>query len=145
MFSVFLCKVCFSVNIFRPADHIKLIFFTYFVSCWPVYFLVCVYWQGNIYLQDLCKWPCCNSLLTFFKHFFKLISHKYTSAGVIFGCACSTWRFPGQRLNPGHSSSPSCCRDNTGSLTCCLTGKLLHLFLDSTVPLVTLSNIGPKQ
>ena len=29
------------------------------------------------------------------------------------------WKFPDQRLNPCHSSNPSCCSDNTGSLTPC--------------------------
>ena len=48
-----------------------------------------------------------------------------------FGCTCSTWKFLGQGLSPHHSRdwSPSCCSDNTGSLTCCATRKLLTTFI----------------
>ena len=36
-------------------------------------------------------------------------------------------RSPGQGRNPCHSSNPSPCRDNAGSLTCCATRELLPL------------------
>ena len=31
---------------------------------------------------------------------------------------------PGQESNPCHNSNPSCCSDNTRSLTCCITREL---------------------
>ena len=34
------------------------------------------------------------------------------------------WKFTGQELYPRHSSYPSCCRDNAGSLTHCATREL---------------------
>ena len=34
-----------------------------------------------------------------------------------------TWTFPGQGSNPHHSSHPSRCSDNAGSLTCCTWAK----------------------
>ena len=37
----------------------------------------------------------------------------------------STWKFPGQGLNPRHSSYPSSCSGNAGSSTYCATGELL--------------------
>ena len=41
-----------------------------------------------------------------------------------FGCHCSMWKFPGQGSNLCHSSDPSCCSDNTRSLTYCATREL---------------------
>ena len=41
------------------------------------------------------------------------------------GYACGLWKFPGQGSNPCHSSDPGCCSDNSRSLTCCATRKLL--------------------
>ena len=43
------------------------------------------------------------------------------------------WKFPGQGSNPCHSSEPSHCSDNVGSLICCNTRELLfiNLFLPS--------------
>jgi len=35
------------------------------------------------------------------------------------------WKFPGQGMNPSHSSDPSHCHDNIESLTCCTTRELL--------------------
>ena len=35
-----------------------------------------------------------------------------------FGCTHSLWKFPGQKLNPCHSSDTSPIDDNTISLTC---------------------------
>jgi len=43
-----------------------------------------------------------------------------------FGCACGMWKFPGQGLNPSHSSDLSCTRGNAESLTYCATRELLH-------------------
>ena len=40
-----------------------------------------------------------------------------------FDCACGMWKFLDQGLNPHHSSSPSCCSDNAGSLVHCATGN----------------------
>ena len=42
----------------------------------------------------------------------------------LFGCVCSTWKFPGQGLNPCHSSDPSHCSDNARSLIYCVTREL---------------------
>ena len=44
----------------------------------------------------------------------------------VFGCACGRWKFPGQGLNPHHSSGQSHCSDNAGSSTHCTTREL-HL------------------
>ena len=44
----------------------------------------------------------------------------------VFGCACGRWKFPGQGLNPHHSSGQSHCSDNSGSSTHCTTREL-HL------------------
>ena len=52
-------------------------------------------------------------------HFFFLFLFLF------FGLNHSIWNFPGQGLNPHHSSSPSCCSDNTRSLTHCATKELL--------------------
>ena len=38
------------------------------------------------------------------------------------------WKFPGQELNPHHSSNQSRCSDNTRSLTLCAQGNF-YLFL----------------
>ena len=49
---------------------------------------------------------------------------------LFFVCSCGTLKFPAQGLNPCHSSDPSCCSDNSGSLTHCATRELLMvLFL----------------
>ena len=37
-------------------------------------------------------------------------------------------KFPGQELNPCHSSDPSCCSDNARTLTYCVTRELLVCF-----------------
>ena len=39
----------------------------------------------------------------------------------VWGCICCLWKFPGQGPNLHHSSNPSCCNDNTRSLTRCTT------------------------
>ena len=44
---------------------------------------------------------------------------------LFFGCTHGMQNFPGQGLNPSHSSDPGHCSDNTGSLTHCATRKLL--------------------
>ena len=41
------------------------------------------------------------------------------------GCTCSMWRFLGQGSNLRHSSDPSCCSGNAGSLTLCATREFL--------------------
>ena len=46
-----------------------------------------------------------------------------------FGCAWGVWKFPGHRLNLCHSSDPSCCSDNTRSLTSWATRELPFLCL----------------
>ena len=48
---------------------------------------------------------------------------------VCVGHAHGMWKFPGQGSNPGHSSDPRCCSDNTASLTHCTTGELLNVLL----------------
>ena len=40
------------------------------------------------------------------------------------GCILGMWKIPGQGLKPCHSSNPSLCSDNTGSLTHCATREL---------------------
>ena len=46
-----------------------------------------------------------------------------------FACAHGMWKFAGQGLNSWHSSDPSCCSDNAGSLTLCATGEFWgHFF-----------------
>ena len=42
----------------------------------------------------------------------------------IFGCSRGIWKFPDQGSNPCLSSDPSCCSDNTRSLTHCTTREL---------------------
>ena len=49
-----------------------------------------------------------NRLVLFFFFFF-------------FSVRPETWNFLGQGSNPSHNSDPSCCSENTGSLTCCTT------------------------
>ena len=44
---------------------------------------------------------------------------------LFFGCTHGMQNFPGQGLNPSHSSDPGHCSDNTGSLTHCATRELL--------------------
>ena len=44
----------------------------------------------------------------------------------IFGHTCGMKKSPGQGSNPHYSSNPSPCSDNARSLTCCITGELLH-------------------
>ena len=47
------------------------------------------------------------------------IVHKVKIISVVsflFGFAGSMWKFPGQRLKPCHSSDPTYCSDNAGSL-----------------------------
>lgn len=51
---------------------------------------------------------------------------------LFFWLHCTMWKFLGQGSNPHHSSNPSCCSDNTGSLTCCATGEILALFFFAT-------------
>ena len=41
-----------------------------------------------------------------------------------FGQVHDMWKFLGQESNPYHSSDQSCCSDNTGSLTHCMTREL---------------------
>ena len=55
-----------------------------------------------------------------FHHYFV----KTTIFCFVFGRAQGVWKNPGQRWNPCHSSDPSCCSDNTRSLTCCTTREL---------------------
>ena len=43
------------------------------------------------------------------------------SSYFFFGHTCSIWKFPGQGLNPCHSSNPSCYSENARSLTSCAT------------------------
>lgn len=58
------------------------------------------------------------------------LRHKETCKLFTFlDCTCSIRRFPGQGLNPHHSTCPSRCRDGVGSLTCCATGELLRRLL----------------
>ena len=44
-----------------------------------------------------------------------------TASFFLFGHTHGMWTFPGQGSNPCHNSNPSCCSDNAGSLTCCVT------------------------
>ena len=46
-------------------------------------------------------------------------------------------KFPGQRLNPCHSSDLSHCSDNSGSLTHAATQELLLLLFEILWPQVT--------
>ena len=48
-----------------------------------------------------------------------------------FGCAHGKWKFPGQGSNPWHTSNPSHCSDNTGSLTCCTKRELLDFIFNN--------------
>ena len=51
-----------------------------------------------------------------------------------FGHPHGLWKFSGQGSNLLHSSDPSCCRDNTGSLTYCATGELTFSSWSVTFP-----------
>ena len=48
---------------------------------------------------------------------FSSLPHQCVLLKNFFGHAHGIWKFPGQGLNPRHCSYPSCCSDNTTSLT----------------------------
>ena len=54
------------------------------------------------------------------KKVFDKIVHRF----FFFSCVCGMWKFPGHGKNSPHSN-PSCCSDNSITLTCC-TRELLH-------------------
>ena len=65
---------------------------------------------SNSTIADFCVFFCCCVLFVCFCF--------------LFGCTCGKQMFPGQGLNPCHSSNLSHSSDNTGSLTCCPTREL---------------------
>ena len=61
------------------------------------------------------------------KHFINNFDVKnFELQGVFFAHTHGMWKFPGQVSNVCVSSDPSHSSDNTGSLTCCATWKLLY-------------------
>ena len=46
----------------------------------------------------------------------------------IFGHTHSMWKFLAQGSNLSHSSNPSCCSGNAGSLTCCVPQENTYIF-----------------
>ena len=65
-----------------------------------------------------------------FQHNYLDKSKMLTALFFFFGCSRDIWKFPGQGLNPYHSSDPSCCNDNRGSLTRCTTGELQYYLIE---------------
>ena len=63
------------------------------------------------------SWSLFLSFICFFFSFFWGGGHSH-----------GIWKFLGQGSNLSHSSDPSPCSDNTGSLTCCTTRELLSIF-----------------
>ena len=59
-----------------------------------------------------------------------------------FGHTCSMWKFPGQRLNPCHSSHPSCCSDNARYLAYCTSRELLSWILKKELVLQRIEDSG---
>ena len=63
----------------------------------------------------------------------RIFAHKSQELDILFvgvgggGCACSTWKFPGQRSNLHHNIDLSCCSDNARSLSHCTTTELHEL------------------
>ena len=67
-----------------------------------------------------------------------LVYTEYFFFSFFFVYAYRIWKFPGQGLNPCHSSHPSHCTVNAGYLTYCATGELLESslkFANMIVPL----------
>ena len=53
---------------------------------------------------------------------------------LLFACALSMCKFSGQKKNPHHRSDPSCCSDNVGYLTCCITRELhVYVYYETTI------------
>lgn len=96
----------------------------------------CIAKPWNLRNSHLCNWWLSSISLTTLasSHHswvwkFKVQSGAHTSGSVwtvlvFFDWAPGTWEFPGQEWNLCHSRDLSCCSDNTGSLTHCMTREL---------------------
>ena len=100
-----------------PLSHIKwmhmyqLIFWFFVLLSSSIYLLLC---QDHTYIII--------TALSWLLKFYSLFYH------LSFGHACGLWKLPGQRLNPCHSSDPSCFSDKAVSLTSSTTGELPQFF-----------------
>ena len=103
-------------------------------ASWSVLRLAHAMLENNVLLPStvLNKYTLFNLIqnFSFIYAFIAFQNYKFPySFGLFLGYAYSMWKFPGQGLNPRHSSNPSLCNDNARSLTHCIRRELpLFLF-----------------
>ena len=85
-----------------------------------IYTHTCVYVCINIYIHTHCVCVCIYYI------------HIYLYIAIFLPCTCIMWKFLGRGSNWHHSSYPGHCSDSAGSLTCCATGELPHIFFFSS-------------
>ena len=86
------------------------------------------------------RWGFISEPVVLFHRFVCLVAAVLLLLCCCFGHTWSMWKFPGQGSNPSHSSDPSHCRDNAGSLTRYTTWDLNALFVwQSHTVLVTVA------